>query len=140
MTNESCIGHDERPKTSSDRMFGLVFAAVFLLAGLFTVVSGGAIRPWAGWTGVAFGGLALAAPRILAPLNRVWTRFGMLLHRIVNPIVLGVIFLVSIMPIGLILRALGKDNLRLRFDPAASSYWIRRNPPGPGSDSFPRQF
>ena len=140
MVHKNNQGHDEAPRTSSDRMFGFVFAAVFLLAGFLPLLSAGSIRLWACIAGVAIAGIALFAPSILAPFNRVWTRLGMLLHQVVSPIVLGVIFFIAMMPIGLLLRVFGKDMLRLRFDPAASSYWIQRNPPGPSSDSFPRQF
>ena len=84
--------------------------------------------------------LGLIAPAILAPLNRGWTRLGLLLFKVVNPIVLGLIFLVTIVPIGLLLRAFGKDPLRLKFEPQAPSYWIPRDPPGPAPDSMPHQF
>ena len=70
--------------------------------------------------------VAWLSPAALAPLNRVWTRFGLLLHRIVSPVVLGVMFFVVVTPMGLVMRALGKDPLRLRFDREARSYWIDR--------------
>jgi hypothetical protein len=84
--------------------------------------------------------VAWLSPAALAPLNRVWTRFGLLLHRIVSPVVLGVMFFVVVTPMGLIMRALGKDPLRLRFDRDARSYWIDRRPPGPAPDTLNNQF
>ena len=63
--------------------------------------------------------MALTYPRILAPLNRLWLKFGLLLYKVMNPLVLGLLFFVTIMPIGLVMRALGKDFLRLKRDPAA---------------------
>jgi hypothetical protein len=66
--------------------------------------------------------------------------FGLLLHAVVNPIVMALLFFTTVTPIALILRAQGKDPLRLRRDPDARSYWIERRPPGPMPDTMPRQF
>ena len=84
--------------------------------------------------------VALGFPSILAPLNRLWLRFGLLLHRIVSPLVLGIMFFLVITPMGLLMRAFGKDLLRLKFDRAAASYWIERTPPGPPPESMADQF
>jgi hypothetical protein len=89
---------------------------------------------------VAFLAVSSVAAHLLAPLNRAWTRLGLLLGRIVTPIVLGLMFFMSIVPIGLILRARGKDLLRLKFDRTAKSYWIERTPPGPPPETMRRQF
>jgi hypothetical protein len=139
------MGHEsfhreEAVHGSSDRAFGLVFAAVFLAIAVVPWLFGGRFHAWSLGVAAAFGALALAAPRILAPLNRLWLRFGLLLHRIVSPVVLGIMFFLVVTPIGLLMRALGKDPLRLRFDRAASTYWIPREPPGPPPDSFTDQF
>ena len=83
---------------------------------------------------------ALLAPRVLAPLNQLWLRFGLLLHKVVSPVVLSLVFFSTVTPIGLLLRRLGKDPLRLRFDPDAPTYWIERRPPGPSGDSMPKQY
>ena len=76
---------------------------------------------------------------MLHPLNRAWTKLGLLLHRIVNPIVMGLIFFGTILPTSLIMRFLAKDPLRLSRDPGAESYWIRRTP-GPAPESMRDQF
>jgi hypothetical protein len=83
-------------------------------------------------------GLFWRAP--LAPLNRLWFRFGMILHAIVSPLVLGLIFYLVVTPTALLLRAIGKDPLRLRPDRAAASYWIAKAPPGPPPDTMKQQF
>lgn len=127
-------------KTSSDRAFGLVFTAFFLFVGLWPLLHGQAWRLWALILAAGFALVSLTRPAWLAPLNQQWTRLGLLLHKIVNPIVLGLIFLLSIVPISLLFRLLGKDPLRLKRKPDATSYWIPRQPPGPAPDSLPRQF
>jgi hypothetical protein len=128
-------------KTASDRSFGLVFACVFALIGTSMALgSPGRAYPWFLLAAALFLAAAVFAPGILAPLNKVWTRFGLLLHRIVSPIVLGVIFYLVVMPIGLAMRLLGKSPLPLRFDRNATSYWITRAPPGPERGGFRDQF
>jgi hypothetical protein len=131
---------EEAVKSSSDRSFGFVFAAFCAVVGGLSLYHGGS--HWAWWLGAAaiFAILAVAAPRILAPLNRLWAKFGLLLHRIVSPIMLGLIFFACILPFGVVMRLLGKDPLRRRFEPGAESYWIRRDPPGPSPETFKNQF
>jgi len=84
--------------------------------------------------------LALLVPKALAPLNWVWTKLGLLLHKIVSPVVLGILFFMVFTPIGITFRLFGGDPLRLRFDSNALSYWIARSPPGPAPDSLKNQF
>jgi Saxitoxin biosynthesis operon protein SxtJ len=133
-------------KTSSNRAFGLVFATVFALIALWPLFArwlldgAGGVRLWALALAAAFVVIALAAPRWLAPLNRLWTAFGLVLHRITNPLVMGLLFYGAVTPTGLIRRGLGKDPLRRKRDPAAASYWIERIPPGPAPESMERQF
>lgn len=127
-------------KGSSNRGFGLVFAAVFAVIALVPLLHGEGARLWSLGLAVVFLGAALFAAHVLAPLNRLWTRFGLLLHGIVNPIVMGLLFFLTVTPMGLIMKALGKDPLRLQFDRAARSYWIERRPPGPPPDSMRQQF
>ena len=125
---------------SSDRSFGWVMAVFFGLIGLWPLLSAQATRGWALGLATAFALAALLAPQWLAPLNRAWMQLGLLLHKITNPIVLGVAFYLVIAPIGLLMRLTGHDPLRLKRDAAATSYWIARQPPGPPPSSFPRQF
>jgi hypothetical protein len=124
----------------SNRSFGFVFAGFFLVVGLWPFLKGAPIRPWALALAALFLVAAVAYPRLLAPLNQVWFKVGRLLHHVVNPLIMGLIFVGAIVPTGLVLRALKKDLLALRRDPDAASYWIARNPPGPPPQSMPRQF
>ena len=123
----------------SERSFGLVFAAFFAVMA--------ALRAWSGreWEWLAAAAvlmvvLALTVPAVLAPFNRLWYRFGMLLSRIFQPIVLGLLFFVAVTPMALIMRSTGKDPLRLQFAKDLDSYWIVRDPPGPSGSSLNRQF
>lgn len=124
----------------SERSFGYVFAVLFLIVGLWPLKDGGDWRLWALALAVAFAAAALLAPRLLRPLNIVWFKFGMVLHHIVTPVVMGLLFFATVTPVGLLMRSTGKDPMRLKRDPAARSYWIDRAPPGPAPDSMKNQF
>lgn len=127
-------------KPGSERAFGLVFAGVFLLVALWPLLERGSPRVWAFAIAAAFALLAFVAPQVLAPLNRLWFRFGELLHRIVSPVALGVIFFGVITPYALVMRLFGRDELLLRKRSVRDSYWVRREPPGPPPDSFGNQY
>ncbi len=124
----------------SDRGFGIVFAVVFTGVGGWPLLGGEPPRWWA----LAVAGVVLVTALVradwLAPFNRVWTRVGLVLAHLVNPVVLAVIYVAVVTPTGLVMRALGKDPLRLRRDPRAASYWIHRDPPGPEPESMANQF
>jgi hypothetical protein len=124
----------------SERAFGVVFACVFALIGLVPWALGHGLRSWALIVAAVFLAAAYIAPRLLTPLNYAWFKFGLLLHHVVNPIVMALIFYGAVLPTGLAVRAFGKDLLRLKRDPAAKSYWIERDPPGPAPESMTRQF
>jgi hypothetical protein len=125
---------------STDRGFGVFFAVLALGIGAWPLLSGRS--PDYGWWvgGVLLMAVALMRPRWLGPLNKVWFQLGLLLHRIVNPVVLGLVFVLSVIPVGLLMRLFGKDPLQRKFEPDRESYWMRRDPPGPDADSLPRQF
>ena len=124
----------------SERSFGIVFAVVFLLIGLWPVVWWTAPRTWALIVAAAFAAIAFTLPALLRPLNYVWFRFGLVLHRIMSQVILGLLFFITVTPIAFIYRVLGKDPLRLKFEPESSSYWIVREPPGPPPDTMTKQF
>lgn len=128
------LDRDEEAIAASPRSFGFVFAAVFALVGAWPLWDGGAPRIWALVLAVLFLVLALAAPAALAPLSRVWQRVGLLLHHIVNPIVMGVLFYGAVTPFGVGARLLGKGlRTRLDPDPRATTYWIPRDGSPPSS-------
>lgn len=124
----------------SERSFGLVFAAVSIITALWPMKTGGELRLWALGVAAAFLLAALGAPRALRPLNLVWFKFGTILHRVVTPVVMGLLFFLTVTPVGMLMRATGKDPMRLKRDPAATSYWISRDPPGPQPASMKNQF
>lgn len=136
-------GHEpsyRKVEMGSERSFGLVFAAVFALIGVWPWLWGGAPRLWALGLAIAFLGAGLVAPALLRPLNRLWFKLGLALSRVISPIVMGAIFYLVFVPFAVVLRARGKDLLNLRRDPARASYWIDRIAPAPKPGSMSKQF
>ena len=134
------LDKEEEVKVSSDRSFGIVFTLVFLAVGVW-VVSGGQSKGWLFFISAAlFLVVAIARPSILGPLNRAWTKFGLLLGQVFNPLLLGVVFFLVVTPIAVVLRLLGKDSLHLQSKPDLESYWIDRSPAGPKFGSMTKQF
>jgi hypothetical protein len=145
MQNESAMHEDfSRPEEinrSSDRSFGFVIAAVFAVVGLLPLFhSPPTLRWWALAVALAVAGCALFWTAPLAPLARLWFRFGLLLATIVSPIVLALLFYIAILPIGLLMRIFGKSPSAFEGKRDGDSYWIRRDPAGPPPATMKHQF
>ena len=138
-TNEPIVSH-RKIKGGSDRSFGVVFAGAFAVIALWPALSGGPVRGWSAAVAGVFLLLAAVAPATLAPLNRLWLRFGLLLGHIMSPVVMAVAYAVLVVPAGSIMRAAGKDPLRLKWDAETQTYWIAREQPAPGPGSMSKQF
>jgi Saxitoxin biosynthesis operon protein SxtJ len=134
------LAREHERRLSSDRMFGLVVSGAFVTVGVLPALHGKPTRLWAITIGVAFLMLALAVPRVLHRANVYWSNLGLLLNRIVSPVVMALLFFVVVTPVALIFRILGNDPLHLKLDPAATTYWIDRVPPGPSPESIRDQF
>ena len=114
-------------KMGSERGFAIVFVAVFLIISLWPLTGeGGTVRYWSLGVAAGFFAVGFACPTILRPANRLWFRFGILLGKCATPIVMALVFFLTVVPIGLIMRALGKDLLKKKIDKSATSYWIER--------------
>jgi ABC-type Fe3+-siderophore transport system permease subunit len=110
-------------KISSNRSFGIVFFIFFLGLSFYPLLNENDIRLWAIIISIIFLGLALINSKILTPLNKIWHKFGILLGKIVSPIVMGVVFFTVVTPTSLIMKLLGKDILNIKKN-KKSTYWI----------------
>ena len=115
-------------KISSNRSFGIVFFIVFSLIALYPLTYSGEIRIWSVIISIIFLILGLLNSKILAPLNKLWFKFGIFLGKIISPIIMGIIFFLVVTPIGLTMRIFGKDVLNLKYN-KNKSYWIEKNGP-----------
>lgn len=123
-------------RRSGNREFGFVMAGAFCVATLYSAWRRQGL-PSPVWPSLAalFTLFAALFPHALAPLNAVWTLLGRALHRVVSPLVLGVLYFAVLTPFAFVFRFFRRDPLRLARAPEAETYWIRRSPedqPGQG--------
>lgn len=131
---------DENIVAGSDRSFGIVMAVAFSAVTSLNAWHSGRLWPWTGGLAALFLAAAFVRPSLLNPLNRIWLKFGLLLHKVVNPIIMALLFFGTVWPTGLVMRLMGRDLLRLKREPDAESYWIVRQPPGPSPETMRDQF
>ena len=124
-------------KISSNRSFGLLFFIVFLAISLWPLKSQEDLRLWAFILALIFFVLGILNSKFLTPLNKLWMKFGIFLGSIVSPFVMGVVFFMVVTPVGLIMRFLGKDLLRIKKSKFVSTYWISREKQ---NNTMKRQF
>ena len=129
-----------KPALPSNRSFGWTFTAFFVLIGAYGLWHGGAHSLPLLALAAATALVTLTRAAWLTPLNRAWMKLGELMGRVVSPLVLGVIFFAIFTPVGLLMRAFGRDAMCRRFAPEEPSYWVKRQPPGPADDSYRNMF
>ena len=110
--------------TKNNIFFGILFFIFFLIIGLYPLISGGVIRIWSIVLSLIFSIITIIKPNLFTFLNKSWIQFGILLGRIISPIVMGLVFFIVVTPIGILVRILKKDVMGLKR--GASSYWIYR--------------
>ena len=115
-------------KIGSNKSFGIVFFIVFLLVAIYPLINNSEIRIWSLITAVIFLILGLTNSKVLTPLNKLWFKFGLLLGKIVSPLIMGIIFFLVVTPTAFIMRIIGKDLLNLKFNDK-KTYWIEKTEP-----------
>ena len=114
-------------KISSNRSFGFLFFVVFFVISLWPLKSQEDLRIWTLVLSLLFLILGALNSKLLTPFNKLWFKFGILLGSIVSPIVMGAVFFIVVTPVGLIMRFLGKDLLKINKNKTISTYWINRD-------------
>ena len=115
-------------KIGSNKSFVIVFFIVFLIIAIYPLLSQNEIRLWSLIISIIFLILGLLNSKLLTPLNKIWFKFGILLGKIISPLVMGLIFFFVVTPIGILMRILKKDLLNLKFN-KKKTYWIEKNDP-----------
>ena len=115
-------------KIGSNKSFGIVFFIVFLLIAIYPLINNGELRIWSLVVAIIFFILGLINSKVLTPLNKLWFRFGLLLGKIVSPLIMGIIFFFVVTPTAFIMRIIGKDILNLKFN-NKKTYWIEKTGP-----------
>jgi hypothetical protein len=135
---------DEEPiQAGSDRAFGCTVGSVLMVIGAAKAFVAGAIPPLACFifaAGAVLLLLGIVAPARLSGLKKIWLKVGAVISKVVNPIVMTMLFFFVVTPTALVMRIAGKRPLRLAPDRAVSSYWIYRKAAQGEVSSMRRQF
>ena len=115
-------------RISSNKSFGVVFFIVFLIVSIYPLINNGELRIWSLITAIIFLILGLINSKVLTPFNKIWFKFGLLLGKVISPLIMGIIFFIVVTPTALIMRIIGKDLLNLKFN-NKKSYWIEKTGP-----------
>ena len=115
-------------KIGSNKSFGIVFFIVFLLIAIYPLINNDELRIWSLVVSIIFLILGLINSKVLTPLNKLLFKFGLLLGKVISPLIMGIIFFLVVTPTALIMRIIGKDLLNLKFN-NKKSYWIEKTGP-----------
>ena len=140
MSSHEPLKAHRKISAGSNRKFGFTFSFVFSVIGILPwILHGNSIKYWAIIVSLVFLLVSILKEDLLSPINELWFRFGQLLHSIISPLIMGVLFYGVFTPIGFLLRLFGKDILHLKFN-KHNSYWVVRQPPGPEKGSMNNPF
>ena len=113
-------------KSSTERNFGIVFSIFFLIIFFYPLLSNGILNYWAIYVSVILLILSFFFPNTLRIPNRLWFKFGLFIGHLVSPIIMGLVYFVTVVPTGLIIKLLGKKLMVQKFDKNLKTYWISK--------------
>jgi len=111
---------------NTNRSFGILFFVVFFIIGIWPILSGNELRLWSFIIAIIFLIMGIMRSRFLTPLNFAWIKFGEFLGVIIAPIIMGLVYFLVVLPIGIFMRILGKDLLHLKFKKSLDTYWTKK--------------
>lgn len=125
-TRDRLTGHT-KDKFCTNRSFGLTIAALLFIIGFWPLLTGNGMTVWALFAASIFLIVALLVPKVLERLNRIWFKFGILLNKIMEPVIMAAIFAVVFVPFGVVIRIFKPNLLSLRSDKNLKTYWVLRD-------------
>jgi hypothetical protein len=115
---------NNKDKDKDNITFGILFFILFLIIGLYPLISSEPVRIWSIILSLVFLTITIIKPNLFTFLNKLWIQLGILLGKIISPTVMGLVFFLVVTPIGIFVRILKKDVMGLKKE--GSSYWIDR--------------
>ena len=125
-----------KKKKNTNRSFGILFFIVFSIISIWPILSGGELRLWSFIVAIIFLIMGITKSRFLTPFNIAWIKFGELLGVIISPLIMGLVYFLVVLPIGILMRAFGKDLLSLKFNKNIKTYWNKKE----AKTNFDKQF
>ena len=116
-------------KQGSEKSFGIVFSIVFLIITMYPLINSKEPHLWTLIVSIILLFMSYVTPKALRLPNKLWFKFGILIGSIIAPIIMALVYFITVLPTGLIMRLTGKDLLKQKLDKNAESYWIERSEP-----------
>ncbi|PPR45052.1 MAG: hypothetical protein CFH18_00887 [Alphaproteobacteria bacterium MarineAlpha5_Bin8] len=113
-------------KSSSERNFGIVFGIFFLIICFYPILQNKPINYWALFISIIFFVLSFFLPKILSIPNKLWFKFGLLLGHIISPLIMGLVFFVTIVPTSIIIKLVGKKLMLQKINKNIHTYWVEK--------------
>ncbi len=124
--HEQLTGH-KKNKIGSNRSFGLTIAAFLFIVGFWSLFKGNGMNVWVLFVASIFFIVALLVPKSLERLNRLWFKFGLLLGKVMEPVIMTAIFVVVFVPFGVMIRIFKPNLLSLKSDQSVKTYWVSKD-------------
>ena len=118
---------NKKIKISSNKSFAIVFAVVFIIIGIYPLLNNEDLRYWSIIVSLILIILGYKNSLILTPLNFIWFKFGLLLGRVIAPIVMGLIYFVVVYPTNLLLKVFKKNQMGIKYNKSINTYWVNTN-------------
>jgi hypothetical protein len=132
--------YESDQKKPSNRSIGLLLVVIFaVIFGWLRLITG-VTYLWLLALCALLLVIAAFRPILLSRVNQMWMGLANLLHRVVNPLILGCLFFLVFAPIGILRRISGGDPLRLRSNSKRTTYWIARTKSGSIGSNMHDQF
>ena len=108
------------------KVFALIWAGIFMAAGVLPLFKGGDIRIWAIAVSLLFVTVSIIKPELLTRFYQLWTKFGGFMGNIISKVMMFILYFGLFTPVSFVLKLLGKDLLDKKIDKSQKSYWIER--------------
>ena len=114
-------------KTASNENFGITFSLFFLIIFLYFYFAFTKIIFWVLVLSITCFIIVIIKPSTFTLPNLYWTKLGILLGKIISPIIMGCIFYLVVTPTGFLMRTFSKNILYNKRNNKTDSYWIKKN-------------
>ena len=113
-------------KLPSNSKFGFFFTLIFILGGSYLFINNCYVASYFLYS-FAFILFLITTIKesMLLPFNKFWMYIGFFIGRIVNPIILAIIYFLLFTPTSLFMMVIKRDELRLRFKVYKTNWKIR---------------
>jgi hypothetical protein len=123
-------------KIPSNKNFGITFGFIFFIFFVYIFLKKNDVNQYLIILSFIFFILGFLNSKLLEPLNKAWQKLGLILGGIISPIFLALLYLLTVIPTGIIMKIRKKNLLDLKKE-NKQTYWKYKNKV---NYNFKRQF